>query len=52
MDIVPYPVDWENLQRFQELSDVVKEACRTVGVSNLHWGYDMWKWDLPHWEIK
>ena len=52
VDIVPYPVDWENLQRFQELSEVVKEACKTVGVSNLHWGYDMWKWDLPHWEIK
>lgn len=51
VDIIPYPVDWENLQRFQELALVIKEACKTVGVSNLHWGYDMWKWDLPHWEL-
>ena len=52
VDIVPYPVDWENIHRFNELSDVMKKACETVGVGNLHWGYDLWQWDLPHWELR
>ena len=52
VDIVPYPVDWENIHRFNELSDVMKKACETVGVENLYWGYDLWKWDMPHWELR
>jgi len=52
VDIVPYPIDWENLQRFHELSEVIKKACDTVGERDLHWGYDLWKWDMPHWELR
>lgn len=51
VDIVPYPIDWENTQRFHELAEVIKTACKTVGEKDLEWGYDMWKWDLPHWQI-
>ena len=50
VDIVPYPVDWDNQQRFRDLAVVVKSACDTVGVS-LNWGYDLWEWDAPHWQI-
>tara|TARA_R110002073_G_scaffold121345_2_gene263774 strand:+ start:12699 stop:13166 length:468 start_codon:yes stop_codon:yes gene_type:complete len=52
VDIVPYPVDWENLHRFKELSKVIKDACEVVGVDTLSWGYDLWKWDMPHWELE
>ena len=52
VDVVPYPIDWDNLQRFKELSKVIKTACETVGVDNLHWGFDLWQWDMPHWEIR
>lgn len=50
MDIVPYPVDWENLHRFQELAVVVKKAADRLGV-DIHWGYDLWGWDMPHWQL-
>ena len=52
VDVVPYPIDWDNLQRFKELSEVIKEACKTVGIENLHWGFDLWQWDMPHWELR
>ena len=52
VDIVPYPIDWDNLQRFKDLSFYIKHSCETVGVDNLHWGYDLWQWDMPHWELR
>lgn len=51
VDVVPYPVDWENQQRFNELADVIKAACAKTEAVTLHWGYDLWRWDMPHWEI-
>ena len=50
-DVVPYPVDWNNLDRFNELNKVIKEACVTVGEEELFNGYDLWDWDYPHWQI-
>tara|TARA_R110002074_G_scaffold132543_1_gene275905 strand:+ start:11696 stop:12079 length:384 start_codon:yes stop_codon:yes gene_type:complete len=52
VDIVPYPIDWDNLQRFNELSIVIKEACKKTNVNDLHWGFDLWNWDMPHWELQ
>jgi len=52
VDIVPYPVDWDNLQRFHELADVIKKVCIRLDEEDLHWGYDLWKWDMPHWELR
>ena len=52
VDVVPYPIDWDNLQRFKELSEVIKAACETVEVGDLHWGFDLWQWDMPHWELR
>ena len=51
IDIAPYPIDWNNLNRFKELALVVKDAAATVGV-NITWGGD-WKSfkDYPHYEI-
>lgn len=51
VDIVPYPVDWSDLDRFHKLADVVKEAAKIEGVE-LDWGYDLWGKDYPHWQVK
>lgn len=58
VDVVPYPIDWNNLKRFDELHDVMMQAAKELGVP-LRWGGD---WDgnpstlnklndLPHFEL-
>lgn len=51
VDIVPYPIDWQDEGRFHTLADVVKHVAKEMGVK-LVWGGD-WKnfKDLPHWEL-
>lgn len=52
IDIAPYPIDWTNKKRFNEMAKVVKEAAKTVGV-DITWGGDWTKFsDLPHFELK
>jgi peptidoglycan L-alanyl-D-glutamate endopeptidase CwlK len=56
-DVVPYPIDWRNLERFHELAGVVKAVAFTLkdaGLieSDIEWGGD-WTWkDLPHYQVK
>lgn len=59
IDIAPYPIDWNNLERFKELSKVVLKCAKDLNV-NLVWGAD---WDsdgnilehsfrdYPHYEL-
>jgi peptidoglycan L-alanyl-D-glutamate endopeptidase CwlK len=59
MDLVPYPVDWTDLDRFRKLAAVVKQVAAELGVS-LVWGGD-WDGDgrtddekfvdMPHFEL-
>ena len=51
VDIVPYPIDWENLARFRSLAEIIKEVAEKEGVK-LHWGFDLWDWDFPHWQME
>jgi peptidoglycan L-alanyl-D-glutamate endopeptidase CwlK len=52
IDIAPYPIDWNDTKRFVELSKVVKEAMKTVGI-DLQWGGDWERFtDYPHYELK
>ncbi len=52
IDIAPFPIDWNDIARFKELSKVVKQAMVTVGVT-LQWGGEWVKFvDYPHYEIK
>lgn len=51
VDIVPYPVDWNNVYGFIWLSQVIKRVAGEQGVE-LDWGYDLWGWDMPHWQLK
>ncbi len=51
IDIAPYPIDWQDLTRFIELSKVVKEEAEKLGI-RITWGGD-WKTfkDYPHYQI-
>lgn len=51
VDAVPYPIDWNDLDRFKELSKVIKEVALEEGVE-LTWGGDWESFkDYPHWEL-
>lgn len=51
IDIAPYPIDWNNIQRFLDMAKVVKEAAKTVGVE-ITYGGDWKKFpDFPHFQV-
>lgn len=59
VDVIPYPVDWENKERFYHFAGYVKGVADTMGIK-IRWGGD---WnnnnsfddqtfdDLPHFEL-
>lgn len=49
-DVIPYPVDYEDLDRFHQLAGVIKAAASLEDVE-LEWGYDLWGKDYPHWQM-
>lgn len=51
VDVAPYPVDWNNTQRFQALASNVKAAADAIGLQ-IVWGGD-WQTlkDLDHYEL-
>ena len=56
VDVAPYPIDWQNSERFYKLRDVVIRCWNNIPISDragweLVWGGD-WKTlhDLPHWQ--
>jgi len=50
VDIVPYPIDWENLERFYLLAGFMFQAASQLGV-RLRWGMD-WDGDWEHTDQK
>ena len=59
VDIAPYPIDWDDIRRFDRLSGVVMGIAHTKGIT-LRWGGDWdrdWEVqdnrfnDLPHFEL-
>lgn len=51
VDMVPWPVDWEDLERFEVMSEAMKEAAEELDIP-IVWGGD-WKsfYDAPHFEL-
>jgi len=51
LDVAPYPIDWNNLDRFRSLAAVVKAKAKALGIP-IAWGGD---WtsikDFPHYEL-
>lgn len=51
LDVVPYPIDWDNLVRFKALGKFVTAKAATLGIP-ISWG-GAWKSfkDYPHYEM-
>lgn len=51
IDIAPYPIDWDNIKRFLDLSKIVLRIAKEQGV-DLEWG-GSWKSfpDYPHFQL-
>jgi peptidoglycan L-alanyl-D-glutamate endopeptidase CwlK len=49
--MVPWPVDWEDLDRFETMAEAMKDAAEELDIS-IVWGGD-WKsfYDAPHFEL-
>lgn len=51
MDLVPWPVDWADVDRFKELGQIVKEEAAKLGIK-IQWGGDWPRFkDRPHYEL-
>lgn len=53
MDVAPYPVNWDNIQRFKDLGVIVKRIAAKQGVADkIKWGATFKGLaDYPHWEV-
>ena len=51
VDMVPYPVHWEDLDRFEDMAEAMKVSAEELGIPVV-WGGD-WKnfYDAPHFEL-
>jgi len=47
VDLVPLPVDWNDLKRFEELAKVIKKNADKLGIGLEH----PFTWDKPHFEL-
>ncbi|MDN3273402.1 M15 family metallopeptidase [Frankia sp. RB7] len=50
-DCAPFPIDWNDLERFSRLNDLIQRAAKELGVV-VTWG-GTWKTlkDYDHWEL-
>ncbi len=51
IDVVPYPIDWDDIDRFIELSWVIKGSASALDLP-LEWGGDWSSFkDYAHWQL-
>jgi peptidoglycan LD-endopeptidase CwlK len=50
IDIAPYPIDWNDIESFKQMAQIVKNTALRLGVK-LQWGGDWKMRDYPHFEI-
>lgn len=52
VDVVPYPVDWDNIERFKMMGYLILGIAKSKGIE-LTWGGNWTSLkDYPHFEIK
>ena len=52
VDVVPYPLDWNDIESFKNLAVVVKKKAKELGI-DVEWGGDWTSLkDYPHWQVK
>lgn len=51
VDLAPYPIDWNDLERFKELDNHMQAAADKLGIK-IRWGGHFTNIkDLDHWEL-
>ena len=50
VDIVPSPVDWNDVSNFKKINEAMQAAAKELGVK-ISYGGDWTKKDYPHWEL-
>lgn len=51
VDVMPYPIDWEDKKRMYEFATFVKGVAHGMGIK-IRWGGDFKSFfDAPHWEL-
>lgn len=52
VDVVPFPLDWNDIESFKKLAVIVKKKAKELNI-DVEWGGD---WvslkDYPHWQVK
>lgn len=58
VDVAPFPIDWDNLERFRELAEIIMDEANKLGIKLRHGGDfnmngkpDDKFIDMPHFEI-
>ena len=52
VDIAPYPIDWNNVERFKNLADIILKIANEKNIK-LIWGGNWQKLkDYPHFELQ
>jgi peptidoglycan LD-endopeptidase CwlK len=54
VDLAPWlngTIDWENEFGFQSVAHAMKSSAHALNIP-LEWGFDLWKWDMPHFQLK
>jgi len=51
VDVMPYPIDWNDMERLQEFASIVKKTAKRMNIK-IKWGGDFESFfDGPHWEL-
>ena len=51
VDLVPYPIDWEDINKFKKINEAMQAAAKELGVKLSYGGDWTKKKDYPHWEL-
>ena len=51
VDLVPYPIDWEDINKFKKINEAMQVAAKELGVKLSYGGDWTKKKDYPHWEL-
>ncbi len=51
VDVVPYPIDWEDLKRFHEFAGIVQGIASQKHIDVKWGGHFKSFFDGPHWEL-
>lgn len=51
VDVVPLPLDWDNIESFEKLGNIIMEKAKELKI-NIKWGRDFKNLkDYPHFEL-